>query len=881
MKIIKLSIVLFSIVFVTTVFSSLSIAGNDNHSRSKEQPAPRIAFNFVDVEISTLIKFISEITGDNFLFDERIKGTITIIAPTKLTVEESFNLFTSVLSLKGFTIIPSGPKTYKIIPSSLAKQEGIISTDEILPVNEGYITKLIPVDNIKADEALQFLRPVISRDGHLSSFGPHNMLLAVDSAITINKIMSILSLIDKPSIREEEAKIHVYFLEHADATDLSEVLQGIIKNLQTAVKNARMAQKSGDASAAPILNVTPDKATNSLVIIAPPSDYENIVQVIKTLDKKRKQVYVEAMIVEARIDMLRDLGSKWRAMATHNGEPIAVGGVGNIGTDTILNIINGLSGFSAGGMGSFLDIPVTSVGTDGTVSSQTLTSPGFAALFSLSEFKRAINVLSTPQILTSDNQEAEILVGQNVPFISQRERDVTTTSTVLNSIQRTDVGIKLKITPQISEGDYIKLDIFQEISSVEKASDAILTTIGPSTTKRSTKTSVVVKDGLTVVIGGLMQEQEQEDIFKVPILGDIPVIGWLFKFKSVSKNKTNLLVFLSPHIIKEAPQIAKLTQEKHKEFVTREKFYRQGELLVKFKEDVPKDMALLIISQKKAGVIKYFDDINVYHIKLESGQEVEDAIEEFSSLPEVLYAEPNYKVKLDVPAEDTDKKQPATDVDLNKTDSLLNEGKSEPLQVTDVEQPAPAVDIDNSLNLDNEDKSLSNADTDKKKIPPDNEGEEPGSIMREQTPSSLQEIDNNQAVPVADAKATVDALAEKVNEPQQTQLTDNTNAAEAIDKNIGSAEKNIEPAPVKLQTENDISGSSRYYIQVGAWKNIKYALETLELLRPHYPDIYIVEEAGQNKARIPGTMSKNNDSLLLKKLRKKFNLKPFLVNKSE
>ncbi|MBI4681600.1 MAG: hypothetical protein HY757_00620 [Nitrospirae bacterium] len=855
MKIIKLSIVLYSIIFVMTVFSSLSIAGNNNQGQSEGQAEPRIAFNFVDVEISTLIKFISEITGDNFLFDERIKGTITIIAPTKLTVEESFNLFTSVLSLKGFTIIPSGPNTYKIIPSSLAKQEGIISTNAILPVNEGYITKLIPVDNIKAEEALQFIRPVISKDGHLSSFGPHNMLLAVDSAVTINKIMSILSLIDKPSIREEEASIHVYFLEHADATDLSEVLQGIIKNLQTAVKNGRMAQKGGDASAVPVLNVTPDKATNSLVIIAPPSDYENIVQVIKTLDKKRKQVFVEAMIVEARIDMLRDLGSKWRAMATHKGEPVAVGGVGNIGTDTVLNIINGLSGFSVGGMGSFLDIPVTSVGTDGTVSSQTLTSPGFAALFSLSEFRRAINVLSTPQILTSDNQEAEILVGENVPFISQRERDVTTTSTVLNSIQRTDVGIKLKITPQISEGDYIKLDIFQEISSVEKASDVILTTIGPSTTKRSTKTSVVVKDGLTVVIGGLMQEQEQEDVFKVPILGDIPVLGWLFKFKSVSKNKTNLLVFLSPHIIKEAPQIAKMTQEKHKDFVTREKFYRQGELLVKFKEDVPEDMALLIISQKKASVIRHFDDINVYHIKLKSGQEVEDAINEFSSVPEVLYAEPNYKVKLDVPAEDTDKKQPAPDIELNKPDSLLHEENTETLKVTDAEQAAPAVDIGNSADLNNEDSSLPPPGIDKKKIPPDNKSEDPGSILLEQTPSSLKVIDNNQAVPVADARAEGDALAEKVNEPQQNQLTDKTNASEAVNKK-----------------------SSQYYIQVGAWINIKYAMETLELLRPHYPDIYIVEDNSFNKVRIPGTMSKKNDALLLNKLRKKFNLRPFLVN---
>ena len=212
------------------------------------------------------------------------------------------------------------------------------------------------------------------------------------------------------------------------------------------------------------------------------------------------------MIVEASIDKLQDMGTKWRAMATHNDEPIIVGGVGSIDSGTILDIITGVSGLSAGGMGNYIDIPVTSIGADGSASAQTLTAPGFAALFRLNQFKDAINILSTPQILTSDNEEAEIFVGGNEPFISQRERDITTTNTVLNSSQRTDVGIKLQITPQITEGDYVNLDLYQEISAVKSASDEILTTVGPSTTKRATKTSVVVKDGRTVVIGGLMQE---------------------------------------------------------------------------------------------------------------------------------------------------------------------------------------------------------------------------------------------------------------------------------------------------------------------------------------------------------------------------------------
>ena len=239
------------------------------------------------------------------------------------------------------------------------------------------------------------------------------------------------------------------------------------------------------------------------------------------------------------------------------------------------------------------------------------------------------------------------MVGENVPFISKRERDLTTTSTVLNSIERKDVGITLRLTPQITEGDYVKLDIYQEISGIKgNESENILTTVGPTTTKRSTKTSVLVKDGRTVVIGGLMKEDDDESITKMPLLGDIPVLGWLFKSKHVSKNKTNLLVFLTPHIVKEADDLSKITEEKHREFAVREKLYDEGELIVKFRDNISKERALEIIAQKGASVKKYLEGINAYHIALKPEQDVEAAVREFSSLPEVLYAEPNYKVKI-------------------------------------------------------------------------------------------------------------------------------------------------------------------------------------------------------------------------------------------
>lgn len=810
-------IIALSVMLITASVPFQSAAGAKQDRQQPVKPNGGISFNFVDVEIPTVIKFISELTGYNFIFDERIRGKITIVAPTQLSVEESFSLFTSVLSLKGFTIVPSGSKSFKIIPSSMAKQEGIITTEETVPVNEGYITRLIPAEHIKAEDTLQFLRPIVSRDGHISAFGPRNLLLVVDSAVNIDKILSILKLIDKPYVKEEEAKINVYFLEHADATELAKVLQGILKDLQTAMRAVPKAQPEGVKNATPLLSVTPDQSTNSLIIVAPPSDYENLVEVIRTLDKKRKQVYVEAMIVEATIEKLQELGSKWRGIARSQGEPVSIGGFGNISSGTVLDIITGLTGFSAGGMGNFLDIPITSIGADGTVTTQNLTAPGFAALFSLNEFKNAVNVLSTPQILTSDNKEAEILVGENVPFISQRERDVTTTNTVLNSIERTDVGIKLKITPQITEGNYVKLDIFQEISAVKDTPADVLTTVGPTTTKRSTKTTVVVQDGRTVVIGGLMQEREEEGVSKMPLLGDIPVLGWFFKFKNTTKNKTNLLVFLSPHVVKESPQLAKITQDKKKNFVTQEKFYALGELLVRFRDDVPDDRALEIIAQHGASLIEHFKGIHLYHIGLKRGQDVEAAVKEFSSLTEVLYAEPNYKISIhDTPPENGEAP-----------------GAAEPPRTGE------------------------------------KQGQPDAGVVKQASPQPSGKEEN---VPQPDVPDTSGLTGEGTGTVAPVQETVEPSVPE---RKVITPEAEMSGSDVRQGSPP--AGEDRYLIQVGAWKNPEYAFDTLEKLKSRYPEAYIVRGKTFHKLQIPGIRSKAQGALIIQDIKDTYRLNPILI----
>lgn len=722
-----------SLILLVIILSSFNLYPssffvNTTFAEVKDDKDKKVSFNFVDVDISAVVKFISEVTNKNFVYDDKVKGTITIIAPSKLSVDDAFNLFTSVLELKGFTIIPSG-KIYKIVPISQAKQSGteIIKEGTAL-VSDTYIARLIQLKSISSANAMNFLQPLISKDGHISSFGPGNMLMVVDAATNIEKVLEILEAIDKPGVEEPElillkyanaedvvkiiteafkissktqqpsgvripsavsveetktnvfadtrlnavvlladkqekeavkriialldvplpeatSKINVYFLEYADATELSKVLEGMITGISPQTKAGAQPAKSPFEPGGKI-TITADKATNSLVIVASPADYQSLLQVIKQLDRKRKQVYVEAMIVEASIDKLRELGTKWRYAAEKDGKPIAIGGFGTMDTTSLQNVLSGLTGLTAGGMGNFLDVTLTTVGSDGKVTELPLTVPGFAALFSLNEFKGAINVLSTPQILTSDNKEAEIVVGENVPFISQRERDLTTTNTVLNSIERKDVGITLRLTPQITEGDYVKLDLYQEISSIKQESETIIINVGPTTTKRSTKTTVVVKDNQTVVIGGLMEEKEEENIYKVPLLGDIPLLGWLFKSKSLKKKKTNLIVFLTPHIVKDAEQLLKLTDDKKLEFAKAMDKYKQGELLIKFSEETIEERISKILSVEGASIISVLKPKGLYLIRLKKEQDVRDAVKIFNKYKEVEYAEPNYMMKI-------------------------------------------------------------------------------------------------------------------------------------------------------------------------------------------------------------------------------------------
>jgi general secretion pathway protein D len=592
-----------------------------------------VVLNFSDVDISTMVKFISDLTGRNFVMDDRVKGKISVFSPAKLSNDEAFNVFTSVLELKGFTVVQAG-RVYKVVPTSVARQSGmrILSDKEKGPVNEAYVARIITLDNISAQEAVTFLQPMVSKDGYISSFGPGNMLLTVDSALNIQKLLGILQLIDtdqrrgggevvflknasaesaanlvrewlgsrdkgqrpagqagqgissaagglvvpdprlnalilfgsekdKDDIKKliamidvvppsSSSKVNVYYLENADATDVAKVLEGVVKGVTAAAGTGGGSQLAGGAlQQSPFeggkVTVTPDKATNSLVIMASPNDYQNLLQVIQKLDKRRRQVFVQALIAEISLDKLKDLGLEWGMLgAASDGKYASV--IGKYDPQGTIQAI--LATLATSGLSSFVTIPKLD------------TPANFAAVLHALQSKGVVNVLSTPNILTSDNKEAEIFVGQNVPFITANTT-YNTGEAQTSNIERKDVGIDLKITPQISEGEFVKLDIYQEISAVVPTvvSNRTVNASDLITTKRSAKTSVVVKDKETVVIGGLIQDQETESENKIPFLGDIPGLGWLFKSTSKQRTKTNLLIVLTPRIIRGAEELAEVT----------------------------------------------------------------------------------------------------------------------------------------------------------------------------------------------------------------------------------------------------------------------------------------------------------------------------------
>jgi len=415
-----------------------------------------------------------------------------------------------------------------------------------------------------------------------------NKLIVIASPAALESIQALIREIDIPIAGE--GSIHVHYLENANAEEIAQTLQVFAQTSAASAATSQARRTGTGATSRPGMSraastdtfqgevrIAADKSTNSLVITANQADYRSLAKVIDKLDIRRRQVFVEAVIMEVSLDRSMEFGIQSHyGFAIETDRGIMPGVVGtNYKKGTIPPSVLGLSGLSS--LGGFL---AGLQGTDvpgATISGLGINLPAFGIILNALQSDSDVNVLSTPHLLTLDNEEAEIVVGQNVPMQAGYSMNpfgglgnlsgATGASNILSyggygpQINRQDVQLKLTIKPQVNESDYIRLVINEQIEDITSV-DPVL---GPTTSKRIAKTTVVAKDQETVVIAGLMRDITRENVSKIPFLGDIPILGHLFRNQTKQKEKTNLLMFLTPYIIRDSSDFRRILERKLKE----------------------------------------------------------------------------------------------------------------------------------------------------------------------------------------------------------------------------------------------------------------------------------------------------------------------------
>ncbi len=393
----------------------------------------------------------------------------------------------------------------------------------------------------------------------------NSLIVRAETPQLVARIKTLIAGLDIPTAAG--GNIHVVYLRNAEAVKVAETLRGLLSGSSGASAPAPAPTAAGTtpgtstgAASSPISSsIQAYASTNSLVIVAPDHAYNAMRTVIDKLDARRAQVYVEALVVEVSASVQSEFGIQWQDLSGigpgRSGSQL-IGGTnfGGAGTN-IIGAAGNISGVNAG-----LNI--------GIVRGR-INIPGVGEVLNLGALARALeadqkgNVLSTPNILTLDNEEGKIVAGQNVPFVTGSFTQTSTGSTnPFQTVERRDIGLTLKVTPQVAEGGTVKLKVFLEVSSVVPTSTAVKS-VDLITNKRSVENTVLVDDGQMVVIGGLILDDSKNNDSKVPLLGDIPFIGNLFKYQTKNRDKTNLMVFLRPYVLRDGKAANQLTGERY------------------------------------------------------------------------------------------------------------------------------------------------------------------------------------------------------------------------------------------------------------------------------------------------------------------------------
>jgi len=612
---------LSAVLLLALPFPSPSVAQESTANGNGREQSWKI--NIKNADLKEFIAQVAAITGKTFVVDPRVKGSVTVISSTSMDKNAVYALFLSVLRVHNFIAMPSGD-VIRIMPNAQGKQtpgpEGPLSS--MAP--EELVTRVIAAQNVDSAELVKILRPLMAQYGHLAAVAEPNIVIISDHANNIQRLMKIIQEIDvvdeddmamvqlehtwvgtivamleriapdqigqsaagpqkinivanernnsllvrgksrpvagilkiiakldQPSTTQS-GSTRVFYLRYGDAPSIAEVLNGIIK---------AKTQEEGSEDTM----IQADESLNAIVVRADRSQIAEIEEIIQKLDVRRAQVLIEGAIVEVSMTNTRDLGVDFTA--------VDLSGDANSSTPLVTSPLSGaiqslIAGATADDGSVDLLQGVFSL-TDPTIGVAKIDMDGvtFAATIQALQTNSNANLLSTPTILTLDNEEAKIVVGSEVPF---RTGSFSTTGdgsqNPFTTIQRKDVGLQLNVTPHVHDGETVRLEVAQEITAI--VPEAPIGNAGFSdvvTSKREIETSVLADDGQTIILGGLIQDDITVNDSRVPLLGDIPGVGWLFRNESKSKTKRNLLIFLRPTVIRDRAGAEAQTQRKFEE----------------------------------------------------------------------------------------------------------------------------------------------------------------------------------------------------------------------------------------------------------------------------------------------------------------------------
>lgn len=584
-------------------------------SLSQPSSPPQVAVELEDVDIRDFVRWCAQITGQTIVVHPQVSGNVTVISGKPMSSDEAYQVFLATLQVHGFTVVRS-EGALKVIPTGQAKENEIPLLEGDASVNaENIVVKVLSVDSIPAQEVVTLLKPIASSTAYLAAYSPTNALIIADRRSKVLQLEKIIARIDlaaevevqmfelvfanadevAATIRELVGQgrqqgtggpafrlsvdrrsnsilvsgdamtkaqvrdlIHqmdkpvkgtgntsVVRLQYAEAAKLVPILDTVSGSIQRGEKDQRLANVE--------IKISAHEPLNSLVITAPPSVMETMRAVIHELDTRRSQVLVEAVIVEVSEDVSKDLGVEWQTNLETDDD---VFGSVSLLPNAVSDTINVTGNIASGGAGLSLGY---------------FRNGSLRAVIRALEGTSEANILSTPSIVALDNEEAKILVGSNVPFVTgslQRAGD----ENPFQTIERQDIGVTLNIKPRINNRNSLTLDISQKVESIGQSA---VQTADIITNKRELMTRVLIGNGDVLVLGGLIRDEVTETQSKVPVLGDIPLIGRAFRSTSNSVVKRNLMVFIHPLILPDRVSGVEVSAERYNSIREQQQRFRE------------------------------------------------------------------------------------------------------------------------------------------------------------------------------------------------------------------------------------------------------------------------------------------------------------------